>query len=255
MFIFTYNKILNNPILFNIISIIIIYILLSLFDPSVAYAQDRYPAEAYASYYNPVSNPNSQYTPYNLNYVDTTEGYRVELENRQIYGNRVELENNDTYGNRVPNPSHYPDINIQDPNLGERIPHPSHFNCSKDNVDVPQNNHNVRFEPTESEIMDQGYYYHNSKTSLEYIPQKPKFIDRFKKKYKDLNHAIEKDLREDYAKTIERRNMVGKSRAGRSSNSVEVETYIRGTGKVSTAELRKLNAKGYIIKNGRVVKS
>lgn len=110
---------------------------------------------------------NSNYTPYNPNFVNTNQGYKIELDSIPVYTN-----NHEEFV-RIPNPSHYPHVNSQYPinNI--------------DNV--------ISIEPSRSQIEDQGFYYHTgNKNGIEYSNNYPGFVSKLKSFSGKVKSNVEK---------------------------------------------------------------
>jgi hypothetical protein len=180
MFTKIYDKIYNSPIAFNSI-IILLYIIYSYYTSSTLLLDSL---DEVVTGHN---TNNSPYTAYNYNYVETSQGYRTELD-----GNPVKNVN--------PYPCEYPQHAFYDPAqdkskyaVDSRIP----YNLGHPNTNV---------EPSESFVKDNGYYYHTgNERNMQYIPPRPNLLKRAKNKIHSFASEMEKNMN-DYNKWYDEAN-------------------------------------------------
>nr|YP_009262051.1 hypothetical protein [Chrysoporthe austroafricana]AMX22126.1 hypothetical protein [Chrysoporthe austroafricana] len=136
-----------------------------------------------------------RYTPYNPNYVATSQGYKIELDSNPVYeldGKHFEEQG----GRRIYN---------YNPREYYRVGHPSHYHSSY-NKEV--------IEPTRSQIEDNGYYYVSSSVHRTVLPQRTSNfkdantckLSAYKDKFKGIVRKLDENLQKDYNKRMDRKD-------------------------------------------------
>jgi len=179
-----------------------------------------------------------QYHAWNPGIVQTTEGYRVELEN-------TEIPNQNNGPSRIPNPSHYPPQDYQYNNDNE-------YNNNSSN-DV--SNKHVRFEPTRSEMERDDIYFGTSlNTKLKKSTSKYSVIKDLKNRVINAARNAEKKYEDSVIKYIDEK-LDREERYNRyfsPKTYIYCEKYIKGQGILTRAEMNKLVRDGYTVRHGRI---
>lgn len=202
------------------------------------------------------------YQAYNPNYVPTSEGFRAELDSREIY----EIDSREIYRG-------------SDGQIGEvirqrkpfqRVPNPSHFQSAAPthsdligSIHPSDESYNIGvIEPTRSEIEHNGFYYAGSNSN---IPKPtPNFREHgtslstiVKEKMKNFANKINEDHKRNIVRSVKREDDYNKYMRRLYKYEFEInnsERYVKGLGRLSKAEVTRLYKKGKIIKNGKIVK-
>lgn len=266
MHLYIYYKILNNNTYIYLIGLLIWNVYFYYTMCTILYIDE------YTNY----SIPTREYIPYNPNLVNTSQGYRVEIDGNMINGlngnsARYNVANS-TFSNEsymigeITNSYHSPLI-------GERthvvnhssnyVSHPSHYPPQNDLMVSSLSSNHVTWEdiePTRSQINNEGYHYPSQdKQSRNPEDIKPNvgIFQNIKNKVSDFNRKIDNDLKENYIKRKEFMREQDKIRATRSKSKklLSQERYVSDIDIGFTrAENRELYNRGFIIKNKKLVR-
>lgn len=180
-----------------------------------------------------------RYQAYNPNYISTSQGYRVELENTQANLNY-------TTSPRIPNPSHYP---LNSPLLGT-----IHSDDRSYTVGI--------IEPTRSEIEINGYHTGGNNEGKNY----PKYEEHkglstvIKDRCKNIGKSINKHYDNNYDRAQRDLSKMKTTHSHKIETNQKIremtfgENYVKGQGHYSRAELKALHKQGLYIKNGKLKK-
>lgn len=189
--------------------------------------------------------PTEGYRPYNPNLIPTNQGFRVELDNREIHPSVVnhiphsynETSQNSYLGggrNRPPFPINTPFSNQESVLLGS-----IHSDDPSDLIGI--------IEPTRSEIEYNGNYAGNPEYSGELSLVKSSCcLEKIKNKIRDGYKKLEK-----WENNMVRRELERRQKEYQLEKSIY---YIRGQGWIKPCQLRSLEKAGYTVKDSKVVK-
>lgn len=195
-------------------------------------------------------NQTRQYSAYDPNFVQTSQGWRTELpatqySSRSDYNDWIHHYSSDNIS-RIPNPSHYPGVYPVD--LHSTVTYPLgeiSFAGSVDTYPLGE------IEPTRSDLDRDGIYSGNSNPNIiehtkNYRHPDTTYFERLKNRiqrgYNYVDKKIEKDLTK-YSEKCVKENI-----------KLDKMYYTKETGWLNRGDLRALNRKGYTVENSKIIK-
>lgn len=180
----------------------------------------------------------------NPNYVETSQGYRVEID-----GNSVSHESTRRVP-RIGNPSHFRPEHLPVRDFHPVVPNETESQVTDVVTSDQSTNHIGIVEPTQSQMNGNGVYWGNQPNRPEiHIPT---FCERMKNKVKNTYKVLD----ESYKKLDEKyeRSMLEYWEKERLGYQLGMKREIRKHGGLTQSYLDFLHKRGYIVKNGKVIR-